>query len=377
MVGLVSSQHSPPSKFISLNRQIIVAVIFCVFAIANVRKQNFLSNLEAYEEGIVFSNHVGYFNLSCPFEMAKFSCAFLERSDADRARTTTSRDYYFENLNVVHRAFWKAFGSKNHLRKKRIFMIGDSLTRQLFIALVCNAFELHNAILDHVVVPWKDSWPCVSGHACTIRGGNHSGFDAASAIFRGGTELHFVPHHGWRDRNTSEEHALERLSEEIRNTGMVTFGKKTALPPGGPVDVLAYNVGVHFDGQNFRDEVDFFANKVGFPLMNNELNNTHSRPQIIYTTTPTQHFHTPNGVFNKEIVKKGGFWNCMDRVESNPRADVEKDILAPGVNVDVLLDSDDLNKGIMHVGKSDCSHYCMPGALDIVAARILDAITAI
>mmetsp|Transcript_14114 Transcript_14114/g.30283 ORF Transcript_14114/g.30283 Transcript_14114/m.30283 type:complete len:161 (-) Transcript_14114:561-1043(-) len=115
-------------------------------------------------------------------------------------------------------------------------MIGDSLTRQLFIALVCNAFELHNAILDHVVVPWKDSWPCVSGHACTIRGGNHSGFDAASAIFRGGTELHFVPHHGWRDRNTSEEHALERLSEEIRNTGMVTFGKKTALPPGALYD---------------------------------------------------------------------------------------------------------------------------------------------
>mmetsp|Transcript_14114 Transcript_14114/g.30284 ORF Transcript_14114/g.30284 Transcript_14114/m.30284 type:complete len:112 (-) Transcript_14114:188-523(-) len=110
--------------------------------------------------------------------------------------------------------------------------------------------------------------------------------------------------------------------------------------------------------------------------MNNELNNTHSRPQIIYTTTPTQHFHTPNGVFNKEIVKKGGFWNCMDRVESNPRADVEKKILSPGVNVDVLLDYDDLDKGVMHVGKSDCSHYCMPGVPDIVAARLLDVIFA-
>lgn len=67
-------------------------------------------------------------------------------------------------------------------------------------------------------------------------GGNHSGFDAASAIFRGGTELHFVPHHGWHDRDTSEVNVLERLSEEIRNTGTVTFGKKTALPPGALSD---------------------------------------------------------------------------------------------------------------------------------------------
>lgn len=58
------------------------------------------------------------------------------------------------------------------------------------------------------------------------------------------------------------------------------------------MDVLAYNVGIHFDGQKFRDELDFFANKVAFPLMNNETISTHSRPQIIYTTTPTQHFNT-------------------------------------------------------------------------------------
>ena len=63
------------------------------------------------------------------------------------------------------------------------------------------------------------------------RGGTQR-FDAASVIFKGGTELHFVPHHGGRDGHTSEANVLERLAKEVQSTGRVTFGEKTALPPG-------------------------------------------------------------------------------------------------------------------------------------------------
>lgn len=98
------------------------------------------------------------------------------------------------------------------------------------------------------------------------------------------------------------------------------------------------------------------------------------------TDLPISHTHLAflfdSGVFDQTLVRQGGFQNCMERVESNPRADLEKKILSPGVNVDVLLDYDDLDKGVMHVGKSDCSHYCMPGVPDIVAARLLDLMFA-
>ena len=63
---------------------------------------------------------------------------------------------------------------------------------------------------------------------------------------------------------------------------------------------------------------------------------------------------------------------CIDRVDANPRAELEKSLLKPGDNVDVLLDYDDLNLGIMHVHRgNDCTHYCMPGVPDVVAARLL------
>ncbi len=111
-------------------------------------------------------------------------------------------------------------------------MTGDSLTRQLFIALACNAVTLYDGIVNHVEVHWKDTFPCANDRLCKIPGGEHSGFDAASVIFKGGTELHFVPHHGGRDGHTSKANVLERLAKEVQSTGRVTFGEKTALPPG-------------------------------------------------------------------------------------------------------------------------------------------------
>ena len=95
------------------------------------------------------------------------------------------------------------------------------------------------------------------------------------------------------------------------------------------------------------------------------------RTRTIYVTTPTQHYNTPNG--QRQPWKMAKEHNvCNDRVDANPRAELEKAMLIPGVNVDVLLDYDDLNLGVMHVQRGDdCSHYCMPGVPDVVAARLM------
>ena len=64
---------------------------------------------------------------------------------------------------------------------------------------------------------------------------------------------------------------------------------------------------------------------------------------------------------------------CVDRVTHNPKAELEKQILQEGVNVDVLIDYNDLELGKLHVHKGDCVHYCMPGAADVVGARLLES----
>ncbi|KAL7465580.1 hypothetical protein ACHAXS_005896 [Conticribra weissflogii] len=236
-------------------------------------------------------NQVGYFNLSCPFEMSKTSCAFLENSDEDRARTRVSAEYYKSNIDVIRNAFKNAFfgGDNSQNTAKRVFMTGDSLTRQLFISLVCNAFTLYSGLIEHVEVNWKEVDPCRNPSLCKIKGGEHGTFDAASVKFRGGMEVHFVPHKGFKDKGTAEVHVLERLAAEASNMGRVTFGRRTAMKPGGPVDVLVYNVGIHFGMDEFRDKLKFFVDKVTTPLIRKNLS---ARPRIVYFTTPTQHFNT-------------------------------------------------------------------------------------
>ena len=42
-----------------------------------------------------------------------------------------------------------------------------------------------------------------------------------------------------------------------------------------------------------------------------------------------------------------------------------------GGNVDAVVEYDDLDLGSLHMRHTDCSHYCLPGVPDVVAARLL------
>ncbi|KAL7523932.1 hypothetical protein ACHAXR_000365, partial [Thalassiosira sp. AJA248-18] len=203
----------------------------------------------------------------------------------------------------------------------------------------------------------------------------HGGFDAASIRLVNGMELHFVPHKGFKDDFSAEPDVLERLKQDIADYGRVTFGEKTAMPPGGPnVDVLVYNVGIHYGVGETKQNINHFANWIVKPLLDLEKNssNVHPRTRIIYVTTPAQHYGTNDGQWKKPMTLESK--QCVDQVQFNPRAELEKVILQrPNVSVDVLLDYDDLNLGKMHVHHGhDCSHYCMPGVPDVVAARLME-----
>lgn len=329
----------------------------------------------------------GYFNLSCPFEWSKYSCAHMARGPKAAEIVRASTDYYLEHLEDIQAAFDKVAATNDGRGPKRVFFAGDSLMRQLFVGVACGAWSrLGGSLIEEVATPWKDEWPCHRHGTCFVRGGPHSGFDAASVRLRGGLELHYVPHRGFKDEETAEVDVLDRLEGEVAELGKVTFGDRTAMPPGGEdVDVLVYNVGIHYGSGVARKYVRQFANNIVRPLAEQEGNATLAsnigngvsptprRPRTIYVTTPSQHYGTDDGTWQKGMTAKSK--QCVDIVPSNPRADMEREILMPGINVDVLLDYGDLDLGRMHVSKGDdCSHYCMPGVPDVVAARLLEEI---
>jgi len=315
---------------------------------------------------------MGYYNLSCPFEMYKYSCAAMQDNESDEQVTAASMQYYQQHLSEIWRAFDSVFNDQINPQQqpKRIFMTGDSLLRQVFISIACNAFSL-NAV-KRSEVQWRKKWPCPEGLTkCTITGGVHSGFDAASVRFTNGMEIHYVPHGGFAygNRSQGESDVLQRMKRQVDDSGEIDFGTKTAFPPSGPMDVLVYELGAHRKPRKSRVMLNSFASDIAMPLMRSK---SEQRPKIVYVTTPTSHFNTTDGQYllngmNHEQKQ------CVDRVARNPRAELEKQILKSGVNVDVLLDYDDLELGALHVHKGDCLHYCMPGAVDLVGARLLDS----
>jgi len=351
------------------------------------------------------NNNLGYFNLSCPFEWSKYSCAYMQRGPQSVEVVRASTEYYLDHLPQIQEAFDRIISTTNSNNgntnnnnnndpkknnPKRIFFTGDSLMRQLFVGIACNAWSLQTNVIEEAAIPWKDEWPCANNAPCFINHGPHGGFDAASIRLINGMELHFVPHNGFADEDTSEADVLERLQTEMESQGKITFGTKTAkrMPRDAHVDVLVYNVGIHGHLSVLKDRLRQFGYNVSRPLMQedwtteSDLANYNQssasiattarqqRTKTIYVTTPTQHFNTINGQWKYQMSKKEK--ECVNIAKRNPRAELENQILTPGDNVDVIVNYDDLDLGMLHIRKfHDCSHYCMPGVPDVVGARLL------
>ena len=74
------------------------------------------------------------------------------------------------------------------------------------------------------------------------------------------------------------------------------------------------------------------------------MNSQARRTKVVYVTTPTQHFDTPNGQYDPVAAHQR---HCVKNIciGTNPRAEIEKELLKPGVNVDALIDYEDVASG--------------------------------
>ena len=349
---------------------------------------------QLFSPGVSSSEIGGYFNLTCPYEMSKYSCAYRQVTWKDANLVKESTEHYLGNLGGIHDAYNALLGLASRRDAGgggppiRVFFTGDSLMRQLFIALSCGAYS-HPAgsLIEHSQVPWKDDWFSEKLDKKLMKplitSGMHGGFDAASIRLKGGFEVHFVPHQGFKDEETSEENVLNRLASEIATTGRITFGNRTAAAMGeSHVDVLVYNVGIHGTLVSAAAKLRWFVDKISLPMMNGVFESAEasvggtSRTKTVYVTTPTQHYNTSDGQWQWHNMTSPHSKHCLARVANNPRSDLEMSILQPvdpsgGGNVDAVVEYDDLDLGSLHMRHTDCSHYCLPGVPDVVAARLL------
>ena len=137
-----------------------------------------------------------YDNLTCPYEWSKYSCVW--RHCRPRKRATSS-----PAITLCK----SAPRSAPIASRTVLWLVGDSLMRQIFIAIACAAGARAIARRHR---GWSKYWSAEraagTGSRC-ISKGPHSGFDIGSVFWRSGFEMHFLPlggtpHHSSRASST-------------------------------------------------------------------------------------------------------------------------------------------------------------------------------
>lgn len=303
-----------------------------------------------------------YYNLSCPLEWSKYSC--IHHGHKERAQ------HSLDQVRVHKNAITDIFQS-GLLPYSRLLLVGDSTMRQLIISMGCIALALDSNV--KYAVDWQDDWPCHGTPNC-VPGGPHSGFSHASLQFPNGAQVHFIALGGSNYINC-ETDIVQRFTNQLANEGRITFGSNNTAIPIAPADsilnatdTLIFNIGLHNKASKIRPTLQAFID------FSDQLRRHPDRPQIVYITSITQHFRTPNGQYDKKLLAKQTQDEnaCLPTLDHNPRAQMEQEMVTE--HVDHLIDYNDLENGACHIGGEDCTHYCMPGPPDWMAARLLQAV---
>jgi hypothetical protein len=316
-----------------------------------------------------------YWNLSCPLEQSMFSGSHMEGEYLTRA--TKAHEIAKEALSRVEDMDW------NSLENRRIFFVGDSLLRQVFISMACLSWDR----VTNYAVPWYEKRPVRTSQPNTIGSGPHSKFEEGRVQMRGNIELIF--HHGiggllelgseyqshdpdsWLKacymkspfttmvprfpKNDKERLALSTLNVE-RDRLLVN-----------PSDIVLINASVHggLRDYNLRNIADLFKCKKQMQHSDD------SWPTMMYVMTGPSHFPTDTGAFEKELLDNDDVHEC--RQDSTFRGYQDDEVKSMKDHMPILgQESLDLEykSGDLHVGGKDCLHWLQPGIPDLVAASI-------
>lgn len=322
-----------------------------------------------------------YWNLSCPLEMSTFSAAHIGGDDF------LQRAFKARNLSMSALPLLKNNDPWLLHHGRRIFFVGDSLLRQVFISLSC----LYWNQVDHYAVPWFERRHGRTNHANTVSHGPHSKFEEARVILKGGTE--FIFHHGiggllslGQDYRSHDPNIwLEACMRGIPFSTMTVDTRFDSIVSEQSVprkamqlnadDIVVLNGSVHGDRQlnlnNIADLVDCMDRD---PVKKKTM-----WPRLVYLATGAEHFPTSSGKFEEELIETN--YTCQQEVPRDllhEHRQREEEIhlghLMPIFGKDVL--DLEYSRGDLHVGGRDCLHWIMPGIPDLLAASLVGSLSS-
>jgi hypothetical protein len=309
--------------------------------------------------------------------------------------------------------------------KRRIYFIGDSIMRQVFISVGC---LLWNDMVVDYAIPWFDKDRAVkTNHPNTIGAGKpHSKFEEGRIRLKNDIELiyhhgigrlldlqgddyqtHESPDEGWLKSCytrrsltalvptfpdwTSTQFKRARGNDDYDPRSRLTTStvKRERLDLSSD-DVVILNAGVHSTrSSNFQNIADFFrCQKMMTTPTTPSLYVSRSPPtwpHFLYLVTGPAHFPTATGAYDRNLGRdlaretanttnttKAVKFQCKGTQNYTAPQTEDVDFCAehgiPIVGMDVLPKL--RTSGDLHVGSGDCLHWLQPGLPDLVAIDI-------
>ena len=337
--------------------------------------------------------HELYWDLSCPWEQTKFSVAnrngpWLQDPNYAEKPWADTFDSYQDRANEARKFSEEAGALETVLEEapkafrdgRKVIIMGDSLSRQLFISLSCLMFPSY--IKAHAT-----AWIGDQEHTTEFN-------DARIQLKKGMGELLFAPRAGnvieydWRHPAAPMETDSDWLQacKDRRPFEMISFflDMEKITNDEDVVDRITFK-----DGERRFDKFELTNNDV--VVMNSGLHTkrsaNHERisqlldcmesatqeerdnlwPKILYSRSSIQHFDNPTGGWNGKPTKRCGNknYNVQNQIEDEEVVKNRVDIVGVQLNYTEL--------GHLHVWgeRTDCTHWFQPGLPDLVASDVV------
>lgn len=320
------------------------------------------------------AHYVTYWNLSCPFDQSMWSVSHMinhSHPDAPEAvddpfddfnRAHAAREYSesYNSVGIVAQAIKSGF-----LQGKKIFLDGDSLTKQVFISIGCLAWS-SNLVSEYSIVEVDFPERLVEGYKkrlpyFTQRGERGAHFRSANVTLHDGGSVYY---------QQTGRSQIPAWLESCQRDEPSFLWQKTFLAGKNDFVVLAGTL--HIDVRNETQSylIDFLdcvkTKKMDGLLL--------GWPRFIYLRTLLQHFPTSDGGWIAPSTHMDWNGTCVPHIKNfSPWR--EDDLLVAQGRVDYIFPDDnglDLRRvGHLHVGHRDCTHWIQPGVPDVLAAELV------
>ena len=313
-----------------------------------------------------------YWGLSCPFEMNHYSCA-PGKQEPRSPRAEYARSLQFEPEECRLDPF-DNMGFVQGMKGRHLEFMGDSITRQHFISVVCHLLPSVDWAATHTF--WAQNHGDTPAPGCTP--GTSPPSSAGSWACR--RRYHNVLANVRRPNNTAC--VFLTTGTRVCYRGMLSRGVNQYLRSFASNILVVANAGLHSGQAKYQPVVESLVKKY-------KSIDCKKRPVLVYREHIAQHFKgnedgsfarmehidpTSSPVLNVPCRARISDKQLQSRVEIERRVLTEASIPLLPV-YDSSTDIGCAHIGAQAKGTADCTHFCQPGVPDYWARLLSNLVS--